>query len=290
MSAIRRRRPKKPFQACPGGGLRAAARLYASGGNGAIYYGLGVTEHSQGPPWSWVWPICDGDRNIGREGVGVNPLRGQNNVQGSCDMGSFPTNFRVIDISDDSARGKSSSVWGLASERAGPSNRQHVGRGGRRWVQRALRARRGHRPIRPNTQHITAGLSAMECVIVQDLFLNETGDTRMCSSRLLVPGKGRHLHQRRAADRPGAQGDGAARRLGRLAATIAFANALGVTMNYWHPTDHGRGRASDADLRRRHPREARRVGSIHGRVMSRRRPARRSCMSTISCAARATSC
>ena len=71
--------------------LRASARLYATGGNAAIYYGLGVTEHSQGS--TAVMAIANLAMltgNIGREGVGVNPLRGQNNVQGSCDMGSFP--------------------------------------------------------------------------------------------------------------------------------------------------------------------------------------------------------
>ena len=71
--------------------LRAAARLYATGGNGAIYYGLGVTEHSQGSTTViGIANLAMLTGNIGRRGVGVNPLRGQNNVQGSCDMGSFP--------------------------------------------------------------------------------------------------------------------------------------------------------------------------------------------------------
>ncbi|MBU3920899.1 MAG: molybdopterin-dependent oxidoreductase, partial [Alphaproteobacteria bacterium] len=75
----------------PASELREAARLYATGGAGAIYYGLGVTEHSQGS--STVIAIANlamATGNIGRPGVGVNPLRGQNNVQGACDMGSFP--------------------------------------------------------------------------------------------------------------------------------------------------------------------------------------------------------
>ena len=75
----------------PADELRAAARLYATGGNAAIYYGLGVTEHSQGS--TTVMAIANlamATGNLGRPGVGVNPLRGQNNVQGSCDMGSFP--------------------------------------------------------------------------------------------------------------------------------------------------------------------------------------------------------
>ncbi|MBL4826917.1 MAG: molybdopterin-dependent oxidoreductase, partial [Spongiibacteraceae bacterium] len=68
--------------------LREAARLYATGGNAAIYYGLGVTEHSQGSTMVMgIANLAMLTGNIGREGVGVNPLRGQNNVQGSCDMG-----------------------------------------------------------------------------------------------------------------------------------------------------------------------------------------------------------
>ncbi|MBT8412431.1 MAG: molybdopterin-dependent oxidoreductase, partial [Octadecabacter sp.] len=70
------------------GDVRAAARLFATGGNGSIYYGLGVTEHSQGS--TTVMAIANlamMTGNLGKNGVGVNPLRGQNNVQGACDMG-----------------------------------------------------------------------------------------------------------------------------------------------------------------------------------------------------------
>ena len=71
--------------------VREAARLYATGGNAAIYYGLGVTEHSQGSTMVMALAnLAMATGNIGREGAGVNPMRGQNNVQGSCDMGSFP--------------------------------------------------------------------------------------------------------------------------------------------------------------------------------------------------------
>src|SRR6202000_928675 len=99
----------------PAPDLRAAARLYATGGNGAIYYGLGVTEHSQGS--STVMAIANlamATGNIGREGGGVNPLRGQNNVQGSCDMGSFPHEFSGYrHVSDDAARRSFERAWGV---------------------------------------------------------------------------------------------------------------------------------------------------------------------------------
>ncbi|MGQ3076209.1 MAG: molybdopterin oxidoreductase family protein, partial [Ferrovibrionaceae bacterium] len=95
--------------------VRAAARLYATGGNAAIYYGLGVTEHSQGS--STVMAIANlamATGNVGREGVGVNPLRGQNNVQGACDMGSFPHEFSGYrHVSDEGARTLFENAWGV---------------------------------------------------------------------------------------------------------------------------------------------------------------------------------
>ncbi len=100
----------------PADEVRAAARLFAGGGNGAIYYGLGVTEHSQGS--TTVMAIANlamVTGNIGREGVGVNPLRGQNNVQGACDMGSFPHELPGYrHVSDPAVRALFSTVWGVA--------------------------------------------------------------------------------------------------------------------------------------------------------------------------------
>ena len=95
--------------------MRAAARLYATGGNGAIYYGLGVTEHSQGSTMVMgIANLAMATANIGREGVGVNPLRGQNNVQGSCDMGSFPHEFPGYrHVSDDAVRAQFENEWGV---------------------------------------------------------------------------------------------------------------------------------------------------------------------------------
>src|SRR5882757_8165864 len=95
--------------------LRGAARLFATGGNGAIYYGLGVTEHSQGS--TTVIAIANlamATGNIGRPGVGVNPLRGQNNVQGACDMGSFPHELPGYrHISGDAVRDQFEAMWNV---------------------------------------------------------------------------------------------------------------------------------------------------------------------------------
>src|SRR5262249_19625459 len=99
----------------PAATVRGAARLYATAGHGAIYYGLGVTEHAQGSTAVMgIANLAMATGNIGREGVGVNPLRGQNNVQGSCDMGSFPHEYPGYrHVSDVKTREIYEKEWGV---------------------------------------------------------------------------------------------------------------------------------------------------------------------------------
>ncbi|MBN9021465.1 MAG: formate dehydrogenase subunit alpha, partial [Rhizobiales bacterium] len=163
----------------PAADLRGAARLYATGGNAAIYYGLGVTEHSQGSTTVMaVANLAMATGNIGRPGVGVNPLRGQNNVQGSCDMGSFPHELPGYrHISDDATRSMFEALWGAPLDNE-PGLR----------IPNMLDAAvdgsflglyvQGEDILQsdPNTHHVAAGLAAMECVVVHDLFLNETAN------------------------------------------------------------------------------------------------------------------
>jgi formate dehydrogenase major subunit len=161
----------------PAGDVRAAARLYATAGNGAIYYGLGVTEHSQGSTMVMgIANLAMATGNIGHEGVGVNPLRGQNNVQGSCDMGSFPHEFPGYrHVSDNKVRAEFEAAWGV-------SLRDDPGLRIPNMFEAALDGEFKGLYIEgediaqsdPNTQHVTAALTSMECIIVQDLFLNES--------------------------------------------------------------------------------------------------------------------
>jgi formate dehydrogenase major subunit len=157
--------------------VRGAARLYASARNGGIYYGLGVTEHAQGSTAVMCLAhLAMLTGNIGREGVGVNPLRGQNNVQGSCDMGSFPHEFTAYrHVSDDAVRASFEQAWGV----------KLVAEPGLRIPNMFEAALDGEFKALyiegedigqsdPNTQHVTAALTSMECIVVQDLFLNET--------------------------------------------------------------------------------------------------------------------
>ena len=232
--------------------------------------------------------------NIGREGVGVNPLRGQNNVQGSCDMGSFPHEFSGYrHVSDDATREIFRAPVGRRTlQRAGPAHPQHDGRGGRRRVQGLYVQGEDIAQSDPDTQHITAGLRAMECVIVQDLFLNETARY----AHVFLPGAsflekdGTFTNAERRISR-------VRKAIAPLAgkadweATIAFAEALGVRWTISIPA-----RSWTRSPRRRRPsrasptRVSRNSARSNGRATTPRQRARRSCTSNASCAARASSC
>src|SRR6204780_133824 len=161
----------------PAAKVRAAARLYATAPNGAIYYGLGVTEHSQGSTMVLgIANLAMATGNIGRPGVGVNPLRGQNNVQGSCDMGSFPHEFSGYrHISLEEPRRLFEKDWGVTLDKEPglriPNMLDAAVDGSFKGIYI-----QGEDILQsdPDTKHVSAGLEAMECVVVQDLFLNET--------------------------------------------------------------------------------------------------------------------
>lgn len=161
----------------PADKVREAARLYASANNAAIYYGLGVTEHSQGSTMVMgIANLAMATGNIGRPGVGVNPLRGQNNVQGSCDMGSFPHELPGYrHISNPLTREIFEEIWGRTiSAEPGlriPNMFDAAINGNFKgiYIQGEDIAQSD-----PNISHVHAALGAMEMVIVQDLFLNET--------------------------------------------------------------------------------------------------------------------
>jgi len=169
----------EPVTGVPAADLRAAARLYATGGNAAIYYGLGVTEHSQGS--STVMAIANlamATGNIGRPGVGVNPLRGQNNVQGACDMGSFPHELAGYrHISDGETRALFEKDWGVTLDHEPGLRIPNMLDAAVDGTFKAIYIQ-GEDILQsdPNTKHVSAGLEAMDLVIVHDLFLNETAN------------------------------------------------------------------------------------------------------------------
>ena len=157
--------------------IREAARLFATGGNAAIYYGLGVTEHSQGSTMVMgIANLAMATGNVGREGVGINPLRGQNNVQGSCDMGSMPHEYPGYrHVSDPAAKALFEAAWGRPlSDEPGLRIPNMLDLAGEGRFKALYCVGEDIAQSDPNTQHVTHALENMECVIVQDLFLNET--------------------------------------------------------------------------------------------------------------------
>ena len=220
--------------------IRAAARLYASARNAAIYYGLGVTEHSQGSTAVMgIANLAMATGNIGREGVGVNPLRGQNNVQGSCDMGSFPHELPGYrHISNEVVRTQFEQAWNVTLQ---PDPGLRIPN----MFESALAGQfkglycQGEDIAQsdPNTQHVTAALSAMECVVVQDIFLNETakfahvflpGASFLEKDGTFTNAERRISRVRKVMDPLGGKAD--------WEGTVALANALGYPMSYTHPS------------------------------------------------------
>jgi formate dehydrogenase major subunit len=159
--------------------VRAAARLYATGGNAAIYYGLGVTEHSQGTTMVMgMANLAMATGNLGKRGAGVNPLRGQNNVQGSCDMGSFPHELPGYrHLSDSTTRTMFEAVWDVKLDPEPGLRIPNMFDAALDGSFKGLYVQ-GEDIVQsdPDTHHVTSGLAAMECVVVQDLFLNETAN------------------------------------------------------------------------------------------------------------------
>ncbi len=223
----------------PASEVRAAARLFAAGPNSAIYYGLGVTEHAQGS--TTVIGICNlamACGMIGREGVGVNPLRGQNNVQGSCDMGSFPHDLPGYrHISNTQVREQFNQAWGVTLN-SEPGlripNMFDAALGGSFKGLYCV----GEDIVQsdPDTQHVVAALEKMECIVVQDIFLNETAKY----AHVLLPGSsflekdGTFTNAERRISRvrrvmPPLAG------LADWEVTMKLSNALGYTMSYTHP-------------------------------------------------------
>ena len=219
--------------------VRGAARLYASGPNSAIYYGLGVTEHAQGSTMVLgIANLAMACGMVGREGVGINPLRGQNNVQGSCDMGSFPHELPGYrHISDTTTRSLFEGAWGVTLSPEPGLRIPNMFEAALDGSFKALYCQ-GEDIVQsdPDTQHVEAALSAMECIVVQDIFLNETAKF----AHVFLPGSsflekdGTFTNAERRISRV-TQAMPPLAGLADWEVTVKFAQALGYDMHYDHP-------------------------------------------------------
>jgi formate dehydrogenase major subunit len=221
--------------------IRDAARMYANANNGAIYYGLGVTEHSQGSTMVMgIANLAMLTGNLGREGVGVNPLRGQNNVQGACDMGSFPHELPGYrHVSDDGVRKKFEAHWGVAIDAEPGLRIPNMLDAAVSGTFKGLYCQgEDIAQSDPDTRHVEAALGNLDCLIVQDIFLNETAKY----AHVFLPGASflekdgtftnaeRRISPVRKVMAPlsgKADWEG----------TAALSNALGYEMNYNHPSE-----------------------------------------------------
>lgn len=162
----------------PAAKIVAAARLYASGRPAAIFYAMGITQHITGTDnvksIANLAMLCG---NVGVEGGGVNPLRGQNNVQGACDMGALPNVFPAYQpVTDEGIRQRFAEAWGVKGLPSKP---------GVTVVEMMTAAAKGEikgmyimgeNPMvsDPDLKHVEEGLKNLDFLVVQDIFLTET--------------------------------------------------------------------------------------------------------------------
>ncbi len=161
----------------PAARLREAARLYAGAQRAAIVYSMGITQHTTGTDNVMSMAnlaLLTG--NLGKESAGVNPLRGQNNVQGSCDMGALPNVFPGYQpVTDAAVREKFAKAWNVKLD-------DKVGLTVVEIMHQAAEGRikglyiMGENPMvsDPDIGHVQKALEKLDFLVVQDIFLTET--------------------------------------------------------------------------------------------------------------------
>jgi len=161
----------------PAADLTAAARLYGKAKPAAILYTMGITQHTTGTDavksLANLAMLCG---NVGVPGGGVNPLRGQNNVQGACDMGGLPDVYPAYQqVADEALRAKFQQAWGVSlSDKPGLTlvEMMHAAAEGKIKGMYIM----GENPLLsdPDLSHVEAGLKNLDFLVVQDIFLTET--------------------------------------------------------------------------------------------------------------------
>ena len=162
----------------PAADLRRAARLYGSANAAAVVYAMGITQHTVGTDnvksLANLAMLCG---NIGIEGGGVNPLRGQNNVQGACDMGGLPNVFSGYQpVTDAKARAKMEAAWGVKNlpDWVGLTMTTMVPAIPEGKIKALYIV--GENPVvsDPDSDHLVKAFQKLDFLVVQDIFLTET--------------------------------------------------------------------------------------------------------------------
>jgi len=161
----------------PAKDIRRAARLYAGAGRAAICYTMGITQHTSGTDNVLALAnLAMLTGNIGKRGAGVNPLRGQNNVQGACDMGGLPNYYTAYQkVADPEARGKFETAWGVKLPSNAGLTLGEMVKGAAAGEVRALYIM-GENPLvtDPDIGHVKRAFDKLDFLVVQDIFLTET--------------------------------------------------------------------------------------------------------------------
>jgi len=159
--------------------LVEAARMYAKADKAPIIYCLGVTEHSTGTEGVMsLSNLAVITGKIGRSGCGVNPLRGQNNVQGACDMGALPTDFPGYQkVDNDEVRAKFEKAWGVSLNPKPGLKATDVFPAAIKGYIKGLYIC-GEDPVvtDPDTEHIKKALTSLDFFVIQELFMTKTAE------------------------------------------------------------------------------------------------------------------
>jgi len=186
----------------PAENLIAAARLYAGAKAGSILYCMGITQHTTGTDnvksLANLAMLCG---NMGIEGGGVNPLRGQNNVQGACDFGGLPNVYSGYQpVTDEAARQKMATAWGVTNlpDKIGLTVTEMIPRAHDGDLKALYII--GENPLvsDPDLTHAEKSIRNLDFLVVQDIFMTETAEL----ADVVLPStcfaeKGRHLQQLR---------------------------------------------------------------------------------------------
>ncbi len=223
------------------GELRKAARLYSKAERAGIYYSMGVTQHSTGTQGvmsvSNLALLCG---NIGRESTGVNPLRGQNNVQGACDMGALPSDFPGYQkVFSPQAQDKFEKAWGVKlSNKAGLTVTEILDKAVTGEVKFLYIM--GENPMisDPDINHVKEALQALDFLVVQDIFMTETAELAdvILPAASFAEKDGTFTNTERRIQRVRRAVDPVREAREDWKILIGLANRLGYDMNYSSPS------------------------------------------------------
>jgi formate dehydrogenase alpha subunit len=222
--------------------LKKAARLYAKAAKGAIFYSMGVTQHTTGTEGvmtlSNLALLCG---NIGIESGGINPLRGQNNVQGACDMGGLPGDLPGYQkVANPDALAKFEKAWGVKlSDKPGLTLTEIVHKAGHGDIKFLYIMGENPMVSDPDLSHVEEALKNTEFLVVQDIFLTETAALAdvVLPAASFAEKEGTFSNTERRVQRVRKAIEPAGKSKADWLILMELMNRLGIEKTYSHPTE-----------------------------------------------------